>query len=177
MAEPTRKRRPMSRVERIGESVAKTRLGGWFFLNVANRADRILLPLTKGRFSLGGAGVYPVGLLTSLGAKSGKTRETPLTYLQDGDNVVLVASKAGSVKNPAWYHNLVANPAVTFLSRRGKRDYTAREAIGTERERLWAEVNDLYSGYDTYQGRTGGRRIPVMVLEPVTERPDPRPPS
>lgn len=166
MAEPERKRRPMNPVERIGEAIAKTRLGGWFFVNVANRADRVLLPLSQGRFSLGGAGLVPVGLLTTTGAKSGQARETPLTYLPLGNSVVLVASKAGAASNPGWYFNMKANPEVTFLGKTGKRSYLAREAVGKERSDLWAEVNDLYAGYETYQGRTGGRRIPVMVLEP-----------
>jgi deazaflavin-dependent oxidoreductase (nitroreductase family) len=165
MAEP-RQRRPMSRLERIGENFAKTRVGGWYYVNVANRADRVLLPLSKGRFSLGGGGVMTVGLLITIGAKSGQTRKTPLTYLPDGDNVVLVASKAGAAKHPAWYHNLKANPEVTFLGKKGKGDYVAHEAEGAEREHLWEEVNDLYAGYDTYQGRAGERQIPVMVLEP-----------
>ncbi len=166
MARSTENRRPRSRLERMTEGVAKTKAGGWFFLNVANRADRVLLPLTRGRFSLGGGGLVPVGLLTSTGAKSGKTRETPLTYVLDGDNVVLVASKAGAVTNPAWYHNLKAHPEVTFLGKNGKLSYVSREAEGSERERLWEAVNDLYSGYDSYQERAGERRIPVMVLEP-----------
>jgi F420H(2)-dependent quinone reductase len=92
---------------------------------------------------------------------------TPLLYLADGDRIVLVASKAGAPRHPAWYHNVKANPGVEFLLRGGpKRSYAAREAEGAEREELWAKVNDLYVGYDDYQGRTGGRVIPVIVLEP-----------
>lgn len=97
----------------------------------------------------------------------GQERRTPLTFLPDGDAIVLVASKAGSEKHPAWYHNLRANPEVRFLAKGRERAYRAHDAEGAERDRLWAAVNDLYAGYETYQGRTGGRRIPVVVLEPA----------
>ena len=161
------RQRPVSRIYRAGERFAQTKAGGWLYVNVANRLDRIVLPLSRGRFSVTGPTSFaPVGLLEHTGAKSGQRRRTPLTYLADGDNVVLTASKAGSPKHPAWYHNLKAHPEVTFYNRRGKIDYVAREATGSERDRLWAEVNELYRGYETYQGRTGGRRIPIMVLEP-----------
>jgi deazaflavin-dependent oxidoreductase (nitroreductase family) len=109
----------------------------------------------------------PVGLLGTVGAKSGQKRETPLLYLDDGERVVLVASKAGAALHPSWLHNLRANPRVSFLRRGGHRGtYVAREAEGAERDELWARVNDLYAGYDTYQGRTA-RRIPVVVLDPA----------
>jgi deazaflavin-dependent oxidoreductase (nitroreductase family) len=159
-------RRPRTRWERIFEPLAQTKAGAWLAINVANRIDRVLLPLSRGRISISGPGI-PVGRLTSTGAKSGKTRHTPLLYLADGDRVVLVASKGGSPKHPAWYHNVRANPDVRFLSKRGQRSYRAHEAEGDEHERMWQKVNDLYAGYETYQGRTGGRRIPVIVLEPA----------
>jgi len=159
-------RRPMSRFQRVAENFAKSRAGGWYFINIANRVDRLLLPLTRGRMSLSGQ-IVPIGLLKVIGAKSGKERHTPLTYLPDGERVVLTASKGGSPKHPAWYHNLRANPEVRFLARGKEGTYRARVAEGEERARLWAEVNDLYAGYETYQGRTGGRRIPIVVLEPA----------
>ena len=84
----------------------------------------------------------------------------------DGDRIVLVASMAGAARNPAWFHNLVADPRVEFMPRRGARKaYVARVAEGPEREQLWTAVNDLYAGYDDYQGRAGGREIPVVVLD------------
>jgi F420H(2)-dependent quinone reductase len=81
---------------------------------------------------------------------------------------VLVASNAGNTKHPAWYHNVKANPEVEILAPRGRSGrYFGREAEGDERARLWDEVNDLYAGYDVYQHRTNGRRIPVMVFSRV----------
>jgi deazaflavin-dependent oxidoreductase (nitroreductase family) len=156
----------MSWWERAGERFARTRFGAWFAINVANPIDRRLLRLTRGR-----VGVFlgaPVGLLTTVGARSGRERATPLVYLDDGERVVLVASKGGAARHPAWYHNLSATPEVGFLRRGGHRArYRAREAEGAEREELWTRVNDLYAGYADYQTRTGGRRIPVIVLDPA----------
>ena len=156
----------MSWYERRMEAFAQTRLGAWLAINVANPIDRRLLPLTNGRVGLFLG--QPVGLLETTGARSGQRRRTPLLYLDDGERVVLVASKGGNPRHPGWYHNLRANPRVEFLRRGGHRGtYVARDAAGEERERLWARVNELYAGYETYQGRTGGRRIPVVVLEPA----------
>jgi deazaflavin-dependent oxidoreductase (nitroreductase family) len=150
------------------EAFVKTRVGGWLAVNVANPIDRRLLPMTGGKFGLFLG--QPVGLLETIGARSGQMRQTPLLYLDDGDRVILVASKAGAAKHPAWFHNLSANPRVSFLRRGGRRgDYTAREAEGAERDELWARVNDLYAGYDTYQDRAGSRRIPVVVLDPADD--------
>ena len=107
-------------------------------------------------------------LLHHTGAKSGKGRINPLGYLSDDGRYVVFASKAGSPTNPDWYHNLKANPQVRFLGPGGLTgDYVAREAEGDERSRLWAEAVDYYDGFATYQGRTDGRRIPVVVLEPA----------
>ena len=110
----------------------------------------------------------PVLLLTVNGAKSGVPRDTPLLFAVDGENLVVVASKAGSPSHPAWYHNVKAHPTVDIVAPRGRSGrYVGYEAEGEERARLWEEVNDLYAGYDVYQGRAGKRRIPVMVFSRV----------
>jgi deazaflavin-dependent oxidoreductase (nitroreductase family) len=110
----------------------------------------------------------PVLLLTTKGRKTGELRSSPVLFTRDADAIVLVASKAGSTSHPAWYRNLKANPEAEVLAPGGRSGkYVAREAEGEERDRLWAKANDLYAGYEAYQGRTGGRRIPVMVLEPL----------
>jgi deazaflavin-dependent oxidoreductase (nitroreductase family) len=163
---PKPRRRQLRWWERPLEDFARSRLGGWLAVNVANPVDQRLLAWSNGKI-----GMYPgqqVGLLYSVGARSGQPRTTPLLYVRDGERIVLVASKAGAAKHPAWYHNVKANPGVSFLPRGGpKGAYVAREAEGAEREDLWEKVNDLYIGYDDYQERTGGRVIPVIVLEPA----------
>ena len=160
--------RELTARERFAENFAKSKFGGWFAITVANRIDRGLMRASGNRVNLFGAVApsVPVGVLTSTGAKSGKTRKTPLLYVPHEGNVLLIASKAGAVKNPSWYYNLKANPDVSFAGRGEKGDYVAREATGRERTKLWTVVNDVYDGYDTYQERAGDRKIPVMILEP-----------
>lgn len=160
------RRRQLRWWESLLEDFAQTRLGGWFAVNGAHHIDKRLLKLTNGRITTFPG--QPVGLLFSVGAKSGEPRETPLLYTADGERILLVASNAGSPRHPAWYHNLGAHPEVEFLPRGGpRRRYRARRLAAAEREEAWVKVNDLYEGYDTYQERTAGREIPVVALEPA----------
>ena len=109
----------------------------------------------------------PILLLDHVGAKSGQKRTSPLGYVEDGANVVLVASKGGYVRNPAWYHNLKANPDTTVQIGREKRQVHARVANATERKRLWPMALKTYGGFADYQQRTE-REIPLVILEPAT---------
>ncbi len=105
-------------------------------------------------------------LLDHVGAKSGTKRTAPLLYFRDGDNVVLVASKGGFPKHPAWYHNLMANPDTVVQIGRERRRVHARVANPEERGRLWPAAVREYRGYADYQARSKGREIPLVVLEP-----------
>jgi F420H(2)-dependent quinone reductase len=106
----------------------------------------------------------PMLLLDHVGAKSGKKRTSPLVYVRDGDDIVLVASKGGNPKHPAWFHNLKANPDTTVQVGRERIEVHARVAEGSERERLWPKAVETYGGYADYQKRTD-REIPLVVLE------------
>jgi len=164
MATSTRRRRQLNPVERRLEDFVRSKPGSWFYINVAMRIDRVLLPLSGGRLSISVG--QQVGLLETVGARSGQVRRTPLLFLRDGDNVVLIASMGGAPRHPAWLHNVRANPRVSFLGPGGASgDYVAREATGAERARLWDEAVDYYAGYDTYRVRAGEREIPIVVLE------------
>jgi deazaflavin-dependent oxidoreductase (nitroreductase family) len=107
----------------------------------------------------------PMLLLDHVGAKSGAKRTTPLVYVEDPPNLVIVASKGGHPRNPAWFHNLVAHPDTTIQVGSKRRAVHARVATPEERERLWPKAVDVYSGYDGYQQRTP-REIPLVILEP-----------
>jgi deazaflavin-dependent oxidoreductase (nitroreductase family) len=109
-------------------------------------------------------GAAPMLLLDHVGAKSGVKRTLPLVYTRDGDDLVLVASKGGNPKNPAWFHNLVANPETTVQVGSELRPVRARVASDEERERLWPKAVANYGGFADYQKRTD-RKIPVVVLE------------
>lgn len=106
----------------------------------------------------------PVVLLTTTGAKSGQQRTTPLVYTTDGDNLVIIASKGGAPTNPAWYHNIVANPTVTVELPGETYQARARVAEGAERERLYNAQAALMPAFAEYQEKTS-RQIPVIVLE------------
>ena len=153
-----------SRYEKVLQAFAQTPLGGKLFITVFPAIDRRLLPLTRGKLSTGLG--QPVVLLHVRGAKSGVERTTPLLATKQGDLVVLIASKAGAVKHPAWFHNVKANPDVELTVEGRRRPMRARIAAGEEREQLWAMACDNYSGYTTYQRRAGGRIIPVVALTP-----------
>jgi deazaflavin-dependent oxidoreductase (nitroreductase family) len=106
----------------------------------------------------------PMVLLTTTGAKSGQPRVAPLVCLHDAGKVYVFASKAGADTHPDWYHNLVANPAVTVEI--GDETYaaTAVEVTGTERDRLYAAQAALMPGFKAYQDGTA-RVIPVIELQ------------
>src|SRR5215216_2528289 len=130
------RRRQLAWWERPLENFARSRIGGWYFVNVAMRVDRVLLPLSAGRVTA--APGQQICLLETVGAKSGQVRKTPLVYLLDGDRLVLIGSKAGSLRHPAGVHNLRANPRAQVLAPKRRGNYVAHEAEGEERERLAA---------------------------------------
>ena len=123
-----------------------------------------LYRLTGGRIG-GRYDAAPVLILHHVGAKSGERRETPLVYLADGDDIVVVASMGGIPKNPAWLHNVRANPEVTVEIRGDRRAMTAREVDDAERAALWPRLLEMWPAWEAYQDRTE-RRIPVLRLSP-----------
>ena len=110
-------------------------------------------------------GAPPMLLLDHVGANSGTMRTTPLAYVKDGRDVVVVASKGGHPKHPGWYHNLRAHPETTVQIGCERRAVHARVANPDERARLWPKAIAAYSGYRGYQERTN-REIPLVILEP-----------
>jgi deazaflavin-dependent oxidoreductase (nitroreductase family) len=107
----------------------------------------------------------PMLLLDHVGARSGIERTSPLVYVEDGDDLVLVASKGGYPKHPAWFHNLRAHPEARVQVGSQRRAVRARVAGPEERARLWPKAVGVYSGYAEYQERTD-REIPLVILEP-----------
>lgn len=114
-----------------------------------------------GRFRHGA----PICLLTTVGRRSGRPRTLPLLYLQDGDNVVIVASKGGMSTHPLWYRNLEANPEVELQIGAERTRRLARRATAEEKAALWPRLVAMYPDYADYQARTP-RDIPVVLLAP-----------
>jgi deazaflavin-dependent oxidoreductase (nitroreductase family) len=106
-------------------------------------------------------------LLDHVGARSGVLRTSPLLYVPDGENLVLVASKGGFPRHPAWFHNLRANPVTYAQVGPERRRVRARPATADERERLWGLAVAVWPGYEDYRARTE-REIPLVILEPST---------
>jgi F420H(2)-dependent quinone reductase len=108
----------------------------------------------------------PVIVLTSVGAKTGKIRKTPLMRVEHEGTYAVVASLGGAPQHPVWYHNLKADPHVELQDRGTKRDYTAREVVGDEKAVWWERAVATWPDYAKYQKKTE-RQIPVFVLEPM----------
>jgi deazaflavin-dependent oxidoreductase (nitroreductase family) len=113
------------------------------------------------------SGAVPTLLLTTTGRRSGEKFVFPLIYGTTGDSYVVVASKGGAPEHPGWYRNLVADPRADLQVGSKHLQATARTATGDERAKLWRQMTALFAPYADYQKKTGGREIPLVVLEPV----------
>lgn len=139
-----------------------------FALKAMNGAHRALLRLSFGRVGWSFFGM-PALELTTIGRKSGQPRAVMLTSpLREGSAVVVVASRGGDDKPPAWLLNLQANPAVEVsLQGAPKRSMRARIATPDERARMWPQIAGRHKNYAGYQKKTE-RQIPVVLLEPTS---------
>ena len=137
----------------------------WPVLRHVMAGHTLVYRATGGRLGHQFPGGARMLLLDHRGAKSGKQRTSPLGYIEDGDDVIVIASKGGHPRNPAWFYNLKAYPETTVQIGSEKRPVLARVASAEERKRLWPKAVEAYSGYADYQKRAE-REIPVVVLEP-----------
>jgi deazaflavin-dependent oxidoreductase (nitroreductase family) len=138
----------------------------WKLWEGLTRVNVALFRATGGRVG-GRVGKAPILLLHHTGARSGTERVSPLIYLPDGDDLVVVASKGGVDRHPAWFHNLGAHPDTEVeVPREGRRAVRARVVSDeAERARLWPRLVEIYRPYESYQTYTE-RKIPLVVLEP-----------
>ncbi|MGH2988932.1 MAG: nitroreductase family deazaflavin-dependent oxidoreductase [Solirubrobacterales bacterium] len=145
----------------------------WPFVNQAFKGHTLVYRLSGGRIGHTFPGLPTMLLLDHVGAKSGERRTSPLLYIEDGEDLVLVASKGGYPRHPAWFHNLRAHPDTSVQVGTERRDVHARVATPEEHARLWPRAVESYGPYRDYQRRTE-REIPLVILEP---RRDGRPAS
>ncbi|WP_193047483.1 nitroreductase family deazaflavin-dependent oxidoreductase [Mycolicibacterium baixiangningiae] len=108
----------------------------------------------------------PIILLTTVGAKSGKVRKTPLMRVEHQGEYAVVASLGGAPKHPVWYFNIKKNPRVELQDQTVTKEYDAREVFGEEKAEWWERAVEAYPDYADYQKKTE-REIPVFVLTPV----------
>lgn len=137
-----------------------------FLIKQMSRANTWIFKKSNGRFGdkfLRGA---PVGILTTIGRKTGEPRESPLLFLQEGKRIVLVASQGGRANNPMWYLNLKANPKVTFQTKTEHLALMARDATETERDEYWPKLDAMYPDFADYRSYTD-RKIPIVICDPA----------
>ena len=108
----------------------------------------------------------PVILLTTVGAKTGKLRKTPLMRVEHNGEYAVVASLGGAPKNPVWFHNVVKHPRVELQDGPVAGDFEAREVFGEEKASWWRRAVEVWPDYADYQRKTD-RQIPVFVLTPI----------
>lgn len=155
-------------LQRLTRKISGTDFGARLASVLMHRVDGPVLRATQGRFAPSAVLTgLPIAIVTTTGAKSGLARSIPLVAFHDGENLFLIASNWGGTAYPAWYHNLIANPQATVLSGGETKTYRAHQAQGDEYARYWNKAVERYPGYESYKARTGGRPIPVMVLERI----------
>jgi deazaflavin-dependent oxidoreductase (nitroreductase family) len=148
--------------------MSRTSLRGILFrasVRLVGGAHKLLYRATGGDVAATIWGL-PVLLLTTRGRKTGRPRTTPLCFLRDGDDLVVVASNGGMDWSPSWWLNLLREPHAKIQIGRTRLPIRARQATPEERERLWRKLTSIAPGYLRYQGRTS-REIPVAILQPA----------
>jgi deazaflavin-dependent oxidoreductase (nitroreductase family) len=161
-----RRTNPFRRLMRLSGAVLPI---SWIYARTLHHADRLVYRLTGGRRTFVSLVTgLPIVMLTTTGARSGRQRTLPLVALPDGERMVIIASNYGQDHNPAWYHNLRANPHATIAFDGVTREVVARELEGEEREREYARGIEIYPGWTQYRRRTAAhRQIPVIELRPA----------
>jgi deazaflavin-dependent oxidoreductase (nitroreductase family) len=154
------------------QKFAASRFGSWFGSVALHHLDVLSLKLTRGRSTMTRiVSGLPVVILTTVGAKSGLPRTVPLLDIRDEvDPTVFafIATNWGQSHHPAWYFNLKANPRAICSIGGQSGEYLAHEASGEEYERFWRYATRMYAGYTRYKQRAVIRRIPIMVMTPLT---------
>jgi deazaflavin-dependent oxidoreductase (nitroreductase family) len=156
--------RPLGLFSRAYAALANTRLGRFLSVHVVWKLDPWLMRVTRGRLGMGL--VMPTALLETRGAKSGAPRRNVVIYFHDGDLVTIIASKLGLPSHPAWFHNLEADPEVTFGGIPMRAAVVGDEA---ERRRLWALADHVFAPYADYrrEAAKADRTIPIVQLTPA----------
>jgi deazaflavin-dependent oxidoreductase (nitroreductase family) len=154
-------------VQRTVRRLAASGPGAWVFARAAPRIDRPVYRLTRGRHTFASllSGI-PVVLLTTTGARSGRSRTVPVLGLPTADGIAVIASNFGQRRQPGWYYNLRANPVGTAALDGRSHRIRAVEVEGERRQRIWDQGLRVYPGWSQYERRASHRRIAVFVLEP-----------
>lgn len=158
---------------RVVRQVAATRAGAWICARLLHRIDHVVFRATGGRTTFSAiASGFPVVMLTTTGARTGRPRTMPVLALPDGERMVVIASNFGQRHNPAWHYNLRAYGHADVRIGSRSVPMTARELAGAEREHYFQYGIDVNPGWAHYRSRASHRVIPVIMLEPVSGEED-----
>lgn len=148
---------------RLYAALANTGLGRFMSVHFVWKVDPYVMRVTRGRLGLGLT--MPTALLETRGAKSGAVRHNVVIYFHDGEMVTIVASKLGYPHDPAWFHNLQADPDVSFAGLPMRASVVGGE---DERRRLWALADRVFAPYAAYrrEAARANRTIPIVQLAP-----------
>ena len=156
--------------QRVVQQLAALPTFSSILAHTLHRMDPIVLNTSRGKYTatnlLTG---LPVVWLTTIGARSGKLRTTPLVGIPDGNRLVLVASNFGKDHNPSWYHNLKLNPEVQIKVNGIQARCLSQEIFSPEYESLWKIAIAMYPGYARYKQRANGRHIPLISLNALDQ--------
>lgn len=154
-------------LHRATARIMSTRPGAWLGYHTVPSLDRLTSRMTGGSSTLSQwfAGVPPIWL-TSIGARSGQPRRTPLYGIPILEHLALIGTGFGQKPTPAWAHNLNANPRATVRFRDREAEVDARHADGGEQERVWEQGSSIYPGFSEYRRRLQ-RDVYIFVLEPA----------
>jgi len=136
-----------------------------FFANKVHLIDQVVLRLTAGKYTISEFAGWTIIQLTTIGAKTGQIRTSPLVGLIDQDKIAIIGSSFGRAHTPGWYYNLKAHPKCKVELKGSSDEYIAREVNGEEYERYWKLALSYYAGYEKYKERAAHRHIPLMLLE------------
>jgi deazaflavin-dependent oxidoreductase (nitroreductase family) len=162
--DPNRRRSFFSRAY---AAFSSTRLGRLISANIVWKVDPYLLRATHGRIGMGL--VLPTALLQTRGANSGAMRRNAVIYFHDENRVTIIASKAGAEKHPAWFHNLRADPNVTFGGIPMRATVVSDEA---ERQRLWTLADRVFAPYATYRQEAAKTNRTIPIIQLTARKPD-----
>ena len=120
--------------------------------------------MSNGRLWNKWPGGFPIMVVKTKGAKSNRIRNIPLIYVHLDGMPILVASLGGMPKNPNWYYNVKAHPAIEIATVDGHANYLAEEVSKEKKDELWPLICSFYPDYETYQSNTS-REIPVFLCK------------
>ncbi|GAA5104617.1 nitroreductase/quinone reductase family protein [Haloechinothrix salitolerans] len=152
------------------ELTRPARLPPRWVVRLAWKAHRAIYRVTRGHVGLWSSkpNRWGAARLTTIGRRSGEERSVILGYVRDGPNLVTLAMNGWAESEPAWWLNLRANPEATVELASGRQRVRGRAASGEERDRLWAQWQELDTNLDAYAARRPGETA-VVILEPTSD--------